>query len=200
LLLFTRLPRGGLLGSAVNRGRGAFVHQDPERANMAGYGVLLRRRRNREQKDCCVAHRRAAFDHNLAAGFAPTAVRLRSLRPRNNEGSYQGGDHPASPPEGPRGKEGSGAEGPGKEGPGKEGNNNGIATGTGRSSFVPLGPLSFREALMPEAQFPRRPLLADSVNKSLLKRHRRFEGGIMAARKDLPPFSGGRKEPALCLR
>src|SRR5215212_6011726 len=110
--------------------------------------MLLGRRRNRKQKDRCVAHRRAAFNHNLAAGSAPTAVGLRSLRPRSDKGSHQGGDHPASSAERPGGRE----EGPREEGPGKEGHNDGIATGLGRSSFVPFVPLSFREDY-PSRQF-----------------------------------------------
>ena len=148
-----RFQRTLLIGSSMNRGRDAFVHQDPERANMVWERMLLGRRRNREQKDCCVAHRRAAFDHNLAAGFAPTAVGLRSFRPISNEGGHQRGDYAGrSPAEGPRGEKGpreeeSGAEGPGKEGPGEEGHHNGIATGPGRSSIVPFVLLSFGEDL-----------------------------------------------------
>ncbi len=59
-------------------------------------------------------------NHNLAAGFPPTAADLRSLRTRGNEGSNPRGDDAGSPEEG-SGKEGSGKEGPREEGPREEG-------------------------------------------------------------------------------
>src|SRR4028118_1985441 len=108
----------------------------PERANIPwSISRLLGRRRKSEQKDCGLADRGSARNHNLAAGFPPAAVVLRPLRARSNEGSHQGGDHARNPQQGPGeerpGEERPGEERPRAERPGEEGDNRLVAGGPG---------------------------------------------------------------------